>query len=374
VQVSASQIGGRPCRADSQCHHHRSHAPTQPEEFGAILLRVNRDGSQLLLRDVARVTLDAENFVRAVRYNGKPATAMAIRLAIGANALDTVDAINATLDRLKPFFPPSIEVTYPVDTSPFIRTSIKEVAKTLIEAIVLVFLVMYLFLQNFRATLIPTIAVPVVMLGTFGVLAAAGFSINTLTMFGMVLSIGLLVMTPSWLWRGVERVMSERGSRHASHPQVDGPDHRWWVASRWCWRQCSCQWLLRRFRGVIYRQFSITIVSAMVLSVLVALILTPALCAAAQARTEAATESAAVSSAGSIAFERQRSLARTARRAARPPLPGRIMACWWRCWACCSCTSPPRSCRTDQARCWASCRRTGATSKHREGACERGIS
>jgi multidrug efflux pump len=283
VQVSAGQVGGLPA-LEGQTLNATIIGPTrltQPQEFGAILLRVNKDGSRLQLRDVARVTLDAENFVRAVKYNGKPATAMAIRMAIGENALDTLNAINATLERLKPFFPPSVEVTYPVDTGPFVRTSIKEVAKTLFEAIVLVFLVMYLFLQNFRATLIPTIAVPVVMLGTFGVLAAAGFSINTLTMFGMALSIGLLVDDAIVVVENVERVMSEEGlspreATRKSMGQITG-------ALVGIALVLAAVFVPMAFfggsTGVIYRQFSITIVSAMVLSVLVALILTPALCA-----------------------------------------------------------------------------------------------
>ncbi len=283
VQVAAGQIGGLPA-VPGQTLNATIIGPTRlatPAEFGAILLRVNGDGSQLQLGDVARVTLDAENFVRSVRYNGQPAAAMAIRLAIGENALDTVNAINATLARLKPFFPAGVEVVYPVDTAPFVRTSIREVAKTLLEAIVLVFLVMYLFLQSFRATLIPTIAVPVVMLGTFGVLAVFGYSINTLTMFGMALSIGLLVDDAIVVVENVERLMSTEGlsAREAtrkSMEQITG-------ALVGIALVLAAVFVPMAFFGgsigVIYRQFSITIVSAMVLSVLVALILTPALCA-----------------------------------------------------------------------------------------------
>jgi multidrug efflux pump len=283
VQVSAGQVGGRPA-VEGQTLNATIIGPTrltQPSEFAAILLRANKDGSRLLLRDVARVTLDAENFVRSVRYNGKPATALAIRLAIGANALDTVNAINATLERLKPFFPPSIEVVYPVDTSPFIRTSIMEVAKTLVEAIVLVFLVMYLFLQNFRATLIPTIAVPVVMLGTFGVLAAAGFTINTLTMFGLALSIGLLVDDAIVVVENVERVMREEGlsPREATRKSMDQITGALVGIALVLAAVFVPMAFFGGSTGVIYRQFSITIVSAMVLSVVVALVLTPALCA-----------------------------------------------------------------------------------------------
>ena len=281
--VSAGQIGGLPA-IPGQTITATIIGPTRltsAAEFGNILLRVNSDGSRLLLRDVARIGLDAESFVRSVTYNGEPATAVAIRLAIGENALDTVNAINETLERLKPFFPPGVQVVYPVDTAPFVRTSIIEVTKTLLEAIVLVFLVMYLFLQNIRATLIPTIAVPVVMLGTFGVLAAFGYSINTLTMFGMALSIGLLVDDAIVVVENVERVMSEEGlspkeATRKSMDQITG-------ALIGIALVLAAVFVPMAFfggsTGVIYRQFSITIVSAMVLSVLVALILTPALCA-----------------------------------------------------------------------------------------------
>ncbi|KHI22615.1 multidrug transporter, partial [Escherichia coli] len=164
-----------------------------PEEFGKILLKVQQDGSQVLLRDVARVELGAEDYSTVARYNGKPAAGIAINLATGANALDTSQAVKEELNRLSAYFPASLKTVYPYDTTPFIEISIQEVFKTLVEAIILVFLVMYLFLQNFRATIIPTIAVPVVILGTFAILSAVGFTINTLTMFGMVLAIGLLV-------------------------------------------------------------------------------------------------------------------------------------------------------------------------------------
>ncbi|MET0292469.1 MAG: efflux RND transporter permease subunit [Steroidobacteraceae bacterium] len=283
VQVSAGQIGGLPAEA-GQTLNATIVGPTRlttPEEFRSILLRSNADGSRLRLGDVARVTLDAEDFVRNVTYNGRPATAMAIRLAIGENALDTIDAIHDTLEGLKPFFPPGVEVVYPVDTGPFVRISIKEVTKTLAEAIVLVFLVMYLFLQNIRATIIPTITVPIVMLGTFGVLAAFGYSINTLTMFGMALSIGLLVDDAIVVIENVERLMAEEGlspkeATRKSMDQITG-------ALIGIALVLSAVFVPMAFFGgsigVIYRQFSITIVSAMVLSVLVAMTLTPALCA-----------------------------------------------------------------------------------------------
>ncbi len=180
-----------------------------PEEFGKILLKVQQDGSQVLLRDVARVELGAEDYSTVARYNGKPAAGIAIKLAAGANALDTSRAVKEELNRLSAYFPASLKTVYPYDTTPFIEISIQEVFKTLVEAIILVFLVMYLFLQNFRATIIPTIAVPVVILGTFAILSAVGFTINTLTMFGMVLAIGLLVDDAIVVVENVERVIAE---------------------------------------------------------------------------------------------------------------------------------------------------------------------
>jgi multidrug efflux pump len=282
VQVSAGQLGGLPAEP-GQALTATVIGPVRlstPAQFGAILLRVNADGSPLRIRDIAHVDLSAENYARDVRHDGQPGSAMAIRLAVGQNALDTVDAINATLDRMRPFFPAGLEVVFPQDTAPYVRTSIREVAKTLIEAIVLVFLVMYLFLQNVRATLIPTLAVPVVMLGTFGVLAAFGFSINTLTMFGMALSIGLLVDDAIVVVENVERVMSEEGlgPREATRKSMDQITG----ALIGIALVLSAVFVPMAFFGgsvgVIYRQFSITLVSAMALSVAVALILTPALC------------------------------------------------------------------------------------------------
>jgi len=233
------------------------------------------------LRDVARIELGGESYDVVARYNGKPATGLAIKLATGANALDTADAVKAKLHELSRFFPQGVKAVTPYDTTPFVKVSIEEVVKTLVEAIVLVFLVMYLFLQNFRATLIPTIAVPVVLLGTFGVLAAAGFSINTLTMFGVVLAIGLLVDDAIVVVENVERVMSEEGlspkeATRKSMNQITG-------ALIGIALVLSAVFVPMAFfggsTGVIYRQFSITIVSSMVLSVVVALVLTPALCA-----------------------------------------------------------------------------------------------
>jgi hydrophobe/amphiphile efflux-1 (HAE1) family protein len=283
VQVAAGEIGGLPS-AKGQRLNATIIGPQwlqKPEQFGRVLLRVNTNGSRVLLSDVARVELGAENYSVSTKYNGLPASGLAIKLAPGANALDTQKAINATLERLAPFFPPGLKAVYPFDTTPFVRISIEEVLKTLFEAIVLVFIVMYIFLQNFRATLIPTIAVPVVLLGTFGILNIAGFSINTLTMFGMVLAIGLLVDDAIVVVENVERVMEEeklspRDAARKSMVQITG-------ALVGIALVLAAVFLPMAFfsgsTGVIYRQFSITIVSAMALSVMVALILTPALCA-----------------------------------------------------------------------------------------------
>ncbi|MDQ8193063.1 efflux RND transporter permease subunit [Coraliomargarita sp. SDUM461004] len=283
AQVSAGELGARPS-VPGQLLNATITAQTRletPEQFENILLRVNEDGSQIRLRDVARVEIGSENYVTESRFNKAPASGMAIRPATGANALEAVDAIKARIAELEPFFPPSLEVVYPLDTTPFVRISIHEVVKTLVEAVVLVFLVMYLFLQNFRATLIPTIAVPVVILGTFGVMAAAGFSINTLTLFGVVLAIGLLVDDAIVVVENVERVMSEEGlspkeATKKSMRQITS-------ALVGIGLVLSAVFIPMAFfggsTGVIYRQFSITIVSAMALSVLVAIVLTPALCA-----------------------------------------------------------------------------------------------
>jgi hydrophobe/amphiphile efflux-1 (HAE1) family protein len=283
VQVASGEIGGLPS-VRGQRMNATIIGPQwlqKPEQFRRILLRVNSNGSRVLLGDVARVELGAENYAISTKYNGLPASGLAIKLAPGANALDTRKAIDATLAQLEPFFPPGLEVVYPFDTTPFVRISIEEVVKTLFEAIVLVFLVMYLFLQNFRATLIPTIAVPVVLLGTFAILDIAGFSINTLTMFGMVLAIGLLVDDAIVVVENVERVIAEEGlspreAARKSMGQITG-------ALVGIALVLSAVFLPMAFfsgsTGVIYRQFSITIVSAMALSVMVALIFTPALCA-----------------------------------------------------------------------------------------------
>ncbi|EFS2735650.1 efflux RND transporter permease subunit [Salmonella enterica] len=282
-QIAAGQLGGTPALPGQQLNTSII-AQTRlkdPEEFGKVTLRVNTDGSVVHLKDVARIELGGENYNVVARINGKPASGLGIKLATGANALDTATAIKAKLAELQPFFPQGMKVVYPYDTTPFVKISIHEVVKTLFEAIILVFLVMYLFLQNIRATLIPTIAVPVVLLGTFAVLAAFGYSINTLTMFGMVLAIGLLVDDAIVVVENVERVMMEdnlspREATEKSMSQIQG-------ALVDIAMVLSAVFIPMAFfggsTGAIYRQFSITIVSAMALSVLVALILTPALCA-----------------------------------------------------------------------------------------------
>ncbi|WP_404438607.1 efflux RND transporter permease subunit [Stutzerimonas chloritidismutans] len=283
VQVSAGQFGGLPAVPGQQLSATiigKTRLQT-PEQFREILLKVNGDGSQVRLKDVARVELGAESAAITAQYNGKPAAGIGIKLATGANALDTAKAVRQTISDLQPFFPAGMEIVYPYDTSPVVSASITNVVYTLFEAIALVFLVMYLFLQNFRATLIPTLAVPVVLLGTFGLLAVFGFSVNTLTMFAMVLAIGLLVDDAIVVVENVERVMAEEGlspleATRKSMGQIQG-------ALIGIGLVLSAVFLPMAFfggsTGVIYRQFSITIASAMTLSVLVALIFTPALCA-----------------------------------------------------------------------------------------------
>src|SRR6187455_3850150 len=283
VQVSVGSIGGLPA-APGTAINAAIIGPSRlstPEQFRNILLRVNPDGSQVRVGDVARVALNSESYIRDTKYNGKPAAGVAIRLAAGQNALETVKGIHDTLDRLAPFFPRGFDIVYPLDTTPFVRTSIKEVVKTLFEAVVLVFLVMYLFLQNARATIIPTIAVPVVLLGTFGILAAFGFSINTLTMFGMALSIGLLVDDAIVVVENVERVMAEEGlpPREATRKSMNQITGALVAIALVLAAVFVPMAFFGGSIGVIYRQFSITLVSAMALSVLVALVLTPALCA-----------------------------------------------------------------------------------------------
>ncbi len=282
VDVTSGQLGGSPAVAGQQINASISVQSklTTVTDFQNILVKVNTDGSQVRLGDLARVELGSQSYSRIARYKGMEASAMAITLSTGANALDTADRVKAKIKELSAFMPQGLKVAYPYDTTPFVRLSIEEVVKTLVEAIFLVFFVMYLFLQNFRATLIPTIAVPVVLLGTFGVLSAFGFSINVLTMFAMVLAIGLLVDDAIVVVENVERVMGETGlspreATRQSMSQITG-------ALVGIAMVLSAVFIPMAFfsgaTGAIYRQFSITIVSAMVLSVVVALVLTPALC------------------------------------------------------------------------------------------------
>lgn len=283
AQVSAGQLGGTPSVKGQELNatiSAQSRLQT-PEEFQQIVLKSDVSGAKVFLGDVAKVEVGAENYMVTSFYNGRPAAGMAIQLATGANALETAEAVMAKIDEMKPFFPQGLNVVIPFDTTPFVGKSIEGVVHTLLEAVVLVFLIMYLFLQNFRATLIPMIAVPVVLLGTFGILAATGFSINVLTMFAMVLAIGLLVDDAIVVVENVERIMAEEGcspleATRKSMDQITG-------ALVGIGLTLSAVFVPMAFMsgstGVIYRQFSITIVSAMALSVLVAVILTPALCA-----------------------------------------------------------------------------------------------
>ncbi|WP_395401186.1 efflux RND transporter permease subunit [Pseudoduganella sp. UC29_106] len=283
TEVSAGELGGAPAVPGQQLNATvtaQSRLQTA-EQFGAILLKTTTSGATVHLRDVAKIELGSESYSTVARYNGQPATGLAIKLASGANALDTATAVNAKVAQLQKQFPAGLKTVTPYDTTPFVKLSIHEVVKTLVEAVVLVFLVMYLFLQNFRATLIPTMAVPVVLLGTFGILSALGYSINTLTMFAMVLAIGLLVDDAIVVVENVERVMTEEGlspkeATRKSMGQISG-------ALVGIAMVLSAVFVPMAFfggsTGVIYRQFSITIVSAMVLSVLVAMVFTPALCA-----------------------------------------------------------------------------------------------
>ncbi len=282
-QVSVGQLGSAPSIPGQQLNasiETRGRLQT-PEQFRAIVLRSNADGSVLKLDDVARVEIGAEDYNVIGRFNGKPASGIAISLATGANALRTAAGVEAALKELGANFPPGLKAVVPFDSTPFVRVAIEEVAKTLLEAIVLVFLVMYLFLQNFRATLIPTIAVPVVLLGTFGILAFLGFSINMLTMFAMVLAIGLLVDDAIVVVENVERLMTEEGltpleATRKSMDQITGALVGVGLVLAAVFVPMA---FLGGSTGVIYRQFSGTIVSAMALSVLVAIVLTPALCA-----------------------------------------------------------------------------------------------
>ncbi|MFJ4048902.1 MULTISPECIES: efflux RND transporter permease subunit [Pseudomonas] len=283
VQVSSGSIGGLPTRKGVELSATvigKTRLKTA-DEFKEILVKVQPDGAQIRLKDLGEVVLGNETYSYDVNYNGKPAAGIALRLATGANMLETVERVKHTVDQLKAYLPPNVEVVYPYDTSPSVKASIDSVVHTLFEAIVLVFLVMLLFLQNIRATLIPTLAVPVVLLGTFGVLYACGFTINVMTMFAMVLAIGLLVDDAIVVVENVERLMEEehlspREATYKSMQQISG-------ALVGIGLVISAVFMPMAFfggsAGIIYRQFSITIITAMGLSVLVALVFTPALCA-----------------------------------------------------------------------------------------------
>ncbi|WP_276642311.1 multidrug efflux RND transporter permease AcrD [Siccibacter turicensis] len=283
AQIAVGQLGGTPS-VDTQALNATINAQSllqTPAQFRDITLRVNQDGSVVTLGDVAQVEMGAEKYDYLSRYNGKAASGLGVKLASGANEMATADAVLKRLDELSAYFPHGLEYKVAYETTSFVKASITDVVKTLLEAVLLVFLVMYLFLQNFRATLIPTIAVPVVLLGTFATLYAFGYSINTLTMFAMVLAIGLLVDDAIVVVENVERIMSEEGlspreATRKSMGQIQG-------ALVGIAMVLSAVFVPMAFfggtTGAIYRQFSITIVAAMVLSVLVAMILTPALCA-----------------------------------------------------------------------------------------------
>lgn len=284
TDVSAGQLGGMPAVSGQQINATitaQSRLQTV-EDFERILLRINTDGSQVRLRDVARVELGSQNYSRIVRYKGKPAAGIAVTLATGANALDTADAVKDRVEQLKSSLPAGIEVVYPNDSTPFVRLSIRSVVKTLLEAFALVFLVMFLFLQNVRATLIPAIAVPVVLLGTFAVLFVFGYSINTLTMFAVVLTIGLLVDDAIVVVENVERLIHEehlspREATIKSMQQISS------ALIGIALVLCAVFVPMAFFAGsagVIYRQFSVTMIAAITLSVFVALVLSPSLCIA----------------------------------------------------------------------------------------------
>ena len=283
VEVSAGQLGGAPAMKGQRMNAAIivQHMLQTPEEFAAIPIRTNRDGSVVRIKDIGRTELGTERSDVLAKYNGKPAAAMAIRQAAGANALDTADAIKQKLEEMSQYFPPGLTVIYPYDTTPFTRVAIEEVVKTLFEAVLLVFVVMYLFMGTFRATLIPTIAVPVVLLGTFGILGLFGFSINMLTMFAMVLAIGLLVDDAIVVVENVERIMAEEGlsPREATAKSMEEITSALIGIGLVLSAVFGPMAFFPGSTGVIYRQFSVTVISAMLLSVVVALVLTPVLCA-----------------------------------------------------------------------------------------------
>jgi HAE1 family hydrophobic/amphiphilic exporter-1 len=283
VEISAGQFGGIPAVEGQRLNASIivQNLLKTPEEFGAIPLRVNPDGSIVRVRDVGRTELGTERYGGKVLYNGQPGSALAMRQAAGANALKTADAVKARMAELARYFPPGMKVIYPYDTTPFVRVAINEVVWTLFEAILLVFLVMYLFLGNLRATLVPTLAVPVVILGTFAVLGMFGFSINMLTMFAMVLAIGLLVDDAIVVVENVERIMAEEGlpPKEATRKSMGQITSALIGIGLVLAAVFGPMAFFGGSTGVIYRQFSVTIIAAMLLSVVVALILTPVLCA-----------------------------------------------------------------------------------------------
>jgi len=282
VEISAGQFGGAPVVEGQRMNASIvvQHLLQTPDEFAAIPIRTNPDGSIVRIRDIARTELGTQFYDVVGNYNGKPAAGMAIRQVPGANALDTADAIKTKLDEMSQYFPPGMKVIYPYDTTPFTSAAINEVVTTLIEAVVLVFLIMYLFLGNIRATLIPTIAVPVVLLGTFAVLGFFGFSINMLTMFAMVLAIGLLVDDAIVVVENVERIMSEEGlsPREAAGKSMDQITSALIGIGLVLAAVFGPMAFFPGSTGAIYRQFSVTIAASMLLSVVVALVLTPVLC------------------------------------------------------------------------------------------------
>ena len=296
VEVSAGQFGGAPAMKGQRLNASiivQSMLKT-PDEFAAIPVRVNPDGSIVRIRDVGRTELGTDAYDIESFYNNKPSAGIGIRMASGANALDTANAIKAKLEEMSRYFPHGMKVVYPYDTTPFIKVAIWEVVKTLLEAILLVFLVMWLFMGNIRATLIPTIAVPVVLLGTFGVLGLFGFSINMLTMFAMVLSIGLLVDDAIVVVENVERIMSEEGlsPKEATRKSMEQITSALIGIGLVLSAVFGPMAFFGGSTGVIYRQFSITIIASMLLSVVVALILTPVLCATLLKPVKAGHESA----------------------------------------------------------------------------------
>jgi multidrug efflux pump len=283
TQVPVGQLGSLPAVENQQLNVILQGRATlrEAEEFKKIILRENADGSRVLLADVARVELGGQDYSTKARIDGRPATAAAIKLSPSANALDTAEAIRNEVLRLKEFFPPGVKVTYPLDTSTFVKISVEEVLKTLVEAIILVFLVMFLFLQNFRATLIPTLVVPVALLGTCGLMSLFGFSINVLTMFGMVLAIGILVDDAIVVVENVERIMSEEGlaAKEATQKAMGQITSALIGITLVLTAVFVPMAFFGGSVGTIYRQFTMSMVSCMLFSVFLALSLTPALCA-----------------------------------------------------------------------------------------------